>query len=361
MALPLSQAFTARAIRVVWDNYKASLGKQPYLGRMKFGTRKQIGLDISFITGRNGLPVTLKTSNFDARAELRNAIGFKKIENSMPFFREGYMVSEKEEQDYASFVSNTDDRYAMQVLNRIMKNPLDLIDGANVVPERMIWQLLAPTDGVPKINLKLDGQAYTIDYTGDNGVEYKRDHFTELTGTSKWSDSANATPLDDLITVKRTFAKKTGNKLGIFSMNTETWEMVLAAEDTKKQVLGTIAYQGGVRLDESDVVVYLKGKGITIEVYDKLYVAEDGTTQYFIPTGVVSCQTPGVFLGDVVYGTTPEERSGNEAEGNLSIVDTGVAVYTYTTQHPVNTFAICSEIVLPTYEGMDSVHVMKVA
>lgn len=361
MALPLSKAFTARAIRVVWDNYKASLGEPPYLGRMKFGTRKQEGLDIAFITGENGLPVTLKASNFDARAELRNAIGFKKIENSMPFFREGYMVTEKEEQDYASFVNNTDERYALQVLNNIMKKPINLVKGANVVPERMIWQLLAPVDGVPKISLSLDGQAYTIDYTADNGVEFKRDHFTELTGTSKWSDAENSTPLDDLITVKREFAKKTGHKLGIFSMNTETWEMILAADDTRNQILGFNDYQGGRRLDEADVVKYLKGRGITVEIYDKLYVAEDGTTQYFIPTGVVSCQTPGAFLGDVVYGTTPEERSGDESEGNLSIVETGVAIYTYVTQHPINTYSVCSEIVLPTFEGMNSIHVMKVA
>ena len=361
MALPLREAFTARAIGINWDNYKASQGEAPYLGRTKFGTRKQEGLDLKFIKGKNGLPVSLKASNFDAKATLRDAIGFTDIQNEMPFFRESYMVSEKDEQDYASYVSNTDSRYANQVLANIMKKPIDLVKGANVVPERMIWQLLAPTDGVPKITLNLNGESFVIDYTADNGLAHKVDHFTEMTGTSKWDVPASATPLADLIEVKKTFSKKTGYSLTRFSMNTETWEMVTAAEDTKKQVLGIVAYQGGIRLDDADVVKYLRGKGIEIEIYDKMFVAEDGTTQYFIPTGIVSAQTGGVYLGEVVYGTTPEERSGNKSTGNLSIVETGVALYTYTTEHPINTHCVCSEIVLPSFEGMDSVHVIKVS
>lgn len=361
MALPLKEAFTARAIGINWDNYQASLGEPPYLGRTKFGTRKQNGLDLKFIKGKNGLPVSLKASNFDAQAPLRDAIGFSDIQNSMPFFRESYMVTEKEEQDYASYVESNNASYANQILANIMKKPLDLVRGANVVPERMIWQLLAPADGIPKIVVNINGKTYDIDYTADNGVAHKADHFIELTGTDKWSDSANATPLADLTDAKKNFSKKTGYSLARFSMNTETWEMVLNAEDTKKQVLGIVAYQGGIRLEDADVAKYLRNKGIEIEVYDKMYVDDNGTSQYFIPTGVVSAQAAGVFLGDVVYGTTPEERSGNETDGSLSIVDTGVAIYTYTTNHPINTHSVVSEIVLPTFEGMDAVCVMKVA
>lgn len=361
MALPLKEAFTARAIGVNWDNYQASLGEPPYLGRTKFGTRKQNGLDLKFIKGKNGLPVSLKASNFDAQAPLRDAIGFSDIQNSMPFFRESYMVTEKEEQDYASYVESNNASYANQILAQIMKKPLDLVRGANVVPERMIWQLLAPADGIPKIVVNINGETYDIDYTVDNGVEHKRDHFIELTGTDVWSDSANATPLADLIDAKKNFSKKTGYSLARFSMNTETWEMVLNAEDTKKQVLGIVAYQGGIRLEDADVARYLRNKGIEIEVYDKMYLDDNGTSQYFIPTGIVSAQAAGVFLGDVVYGTTPEERSGNETDGSLSIVETGVSIYTYTTNHPINTHSVVSEIVLPTFEGMDAVAVMKVA
>lgn len=363
MALALKEAFTARALGVMWDNYQKSLGMPPYLGRSKFGTQKQDSLELRFIMGKNNMPVSLKASNFDARAELREVGGFSDIQNEMPFFREGYMVTEKEEQEYANYMSAENATGILSnVLREISKKPMSLIEGANVVPERMIWSLLAPADGVPRIVVNVAGTQYSIDYTTDNGVEHKKNHFVDITGTAadKWSSTATATPLDDLIQTKKNFAKKTGYSLTRFSMNTETWEMVCKAEDTKKQVLGITAYNGGIRLRDAEVVAYLREYGIEIEVYDRMYVDEAGQTQYFIPTGIVSAQSSGIFLGNFVYGRTPEERSGSLLDGTLSIVDTGVAVYTYTTDHPINTHCVVSMIGLPSFEGMDSVLVMKV-
>lgn len=361
MALSLKEAFTARALSVAWNNYVKTLGTPPYLGRSKFGTRKQEGLDLRFIKGSHGLPVSLKASNFDAQAPLRDGIGFSDIQNEMPFFRESYMVTEREEQDYANYAAAENSGLANQVLREIMKSPMMLIDGARVVPERMIWQLLAPVDGVPKITVKINDKAYNIDYTTDDGAEYKEKHFSELTGEDMWSAPATATPLEDLIQIRRDFAKKTGYSLSRFTMNTETFEMILNAEDTKKQVLGIVAYQGGIRMRQEDVLSYLRGYGIEIEVYDKMYVDETGATQYFVPTGIVSAQSAGVYLGDFVFGRTPEERSGSLANGTLSVVETGISVYTYATEHPINTHCVVSMIGLPTYEGMDSTVVIKVA
>ena len=362
MALPLRDAFTARALGIMWDNYKASLGLPPYLGRTKFGTDKQDSLELKYIKGKNGIPVSLKASNFDAQAELRDVGGFSDVQNEMPFYREGYMVTEKEEQQYDNYANASNSTLANQVLREIAKKPLGLIQGAMVVPERQIWELLAPYDGVPKVTVKIGGKSYTVEYTEDEGVEHKKDHFIEITGAEdKWSASETATPLDDLIQTKREFSKKTGYSLTRFSMNTETFGMITKAEDTKKQVLGITAYTGGIRLEDEDVAKYLRGKGIEIEVYDKMYKDEDGTTQYFIPTGIVSAQPGGVYLGNYVFGRTPEERSGSTTDGNLSIVETGIAVYTYQTDHPINTHCVVSMIGLPTFEGMDSVVVMKVA
>lgn len=365
-ALPLAEAFTARSLGVMWNNYKKTLGSAPYLGRQKFGTRKQDSLDLRFIKGKSGLPVSLKASNFDAQAELRDVGGFSDIQNEMPFYRESYMVTEKEEQEYDNYRSAENSNLANQVLREISKKPMNLIVGARVVPERQIWSLLAPEDGVPKIEVRIGKDKYTVEYTSDNGVAHKKDHFVDVTNggsatTDKWSATATATPLDDLIQIRRDFAKKTGYSLTRFSMNTETWEMVLNAEDTKKQVLGITAYNGGIRLQQSQVVEYLRGYGIEIEVYDKIYIDPvDGQTKYFIPTGIVSAQSAGVYLGDYVFGKTPEERSGSLTDGNLSIVETGIAVYTYATNHPINTHCVVSMIGLPTFEGMDSVVVIKV-
>ena len=360
--LPLKDAFSARALGVMWDNYKATLGLPPYLGRTKFGTAKQDSLDLRFIKGSNGTPVALKATNFDAQAPLRDGKGFTDITNEMPFYRESYMVTEKEEQEYANYQSAENATLANQVLREIAKKPLDLVQGATVVPERQIWSLLAASDGIPKIPVIIEGTTYNVEYTTDNGTAYKRDHYINIASdnSDKWSATATATPLDDMVKTKKDFSKKTGYSLARFSMNGETWEMVLNAEDTKKQVLGITAYNGGIRLSDNDVVAYLRERGIEVEVYNKVYIDESGNTQYFIPTGVVSCQSAGVYIGTYTFGRTPEERSGSLANGNLSIVETGVSVYTYTTEHPINTHCVVSMIGLPTYEGMDSVVIMKV-
>ena len=362
--LPLGEAFTARALGVAWNNYQQTLGTAPYLGRSFFGTDKKIGLDLRFIKGRKGLPVALKASNFDAKAPLRDPIGFKDIQNEMPFFREGYTVTEKEEQEYMKYLDAENSDLANQVLREIMKNPMDLVLGADVVPERMIWQLMAPVDGIPKIDVVVDGgDKYSIDYTGDNGVAYKKTNYIELSGTSLWSDSVNATPIQDLVDAQEQHKDNTGEILSTFVMNQKTWKQFVNAEDTRKQVQGILAYQNGIRIKDSEVKSYmLDNYGITILVYNKLYIGEDGASHKFIPDGVVSGIAGTVSsLGTVWYGTTPEERSGSLAKGDLSIVNTGVSIYTYTTEHPVNTHCIVSEIVLPSYENMDSVFIMKVA
>ena len=177
MALPLREAFTARSLEVMWDNYKASLALPPYLGRQKFGTTKQDSLSIRYIMGENSQPIALKASNFDAQAPLRDVGGFQDIQNKMPFYRESYMTTEEEEQTYADYQAAENSSLANQVLKQISKKPMMLIQGAMVVPERQIWELLAPADGVPKVTVNIEGKKYVIDYTADNGTKHKTDHF----------------------------------------------------------------------------------------------------------------------------------------------------------------------------------------
>ena len=362
--LPLGEAFTARALGVAWNNYQQSLGIAPYLGRSFFGTDKKLGIDLRFIKGRRGLPVALKASHFDAKAPLRDAIGFKDIQNEMPFFREAYMVSEKDEQEYMKYLETENSAYANQVLREIMKNPMELVLGADVVPERMIWQLMAPTDGVPRITVAIDGGAtYDIDYTSDDGAEYKAKNYLALEGTNLWSAADTATPIQDLVDAQEQHRMNHGEELSTFIMNQKTWKQLVNAEDTKKQVLGVTAYTAGISIKDKDVKSFLLDNyGITVLVYNKLYVNEAGASKTFIPDGVVTGVAGNAnMLGTVWYGTTPEERSGSLANGTLSIVNTGVSIYTYTTEHPVNTHCVVSEITLPSYENMDSVFVMKVA
>ena len=74
-----------------------------------------------YILGENSQPISLKASNFDAQAELRDVGGFQDIQNEMPFYRESYMVTEKEEQQYENYQSAENSNLANQVLRQISK------------------------------------------------------------------------------------------------------------------------------------------------------------------------------------------------------------------------------------------------
>ena len=138
MALPLRDAFTARALGIMWYNYQSSLGLTPYLGSTILGTDTSYSLELTYIKGKNGIPVSLKASNFDAQAELRDVGGFSDVQNEMPFYREGYKVTEKEEQQYDNYVNAANSTMANQVLREIAKKPMSLIHGAKIVPEAQI-------------------------------------------------------------------------------------------------------------------------------------------------------------------------------------------------------------------------------
>lgn len=360
----LGDILTARAIGIAWNSYQRERATAPFLGRSFFGTAKKDGLDLRWITGADGLPVALKGAAFDALAPLRDPIGFQSIQQEMPFFRESVVTFERDEQEYARFAEAGNDAYTAQILRQVMKNPLGLIDAATIVPERMIWQLLAPADGVPKITVAVDGGAtYDIDYTGDAGVAYKATNYTANSGTSAWSDAANATPIADLIAMSKKNINAHGKALNVFIMNSTTWGYLMNAASTRDVVLGAIAAQSGQILFDNAVKQFiLSNLGATVLVYDKVYANASGVATPFIPDGVVTGLANGVGeLGTVWFGTTPEERSGDASIGNLTLVETGVAVYTYTTPHPINTHTVVSEIVLPSYENMADVAVYKVA
>ena len=82
---------------------------------------------------------------------------------------------------------------------------------------------------------------------------------------------------------------------------------------------------------------------INCTYHDKLYADEGGASHKFVPDGYVSFIPEGA-LGKTAYGTTPEEADlAGSGKADVAIV---------------NTFA--SEIVLPSFERMDEVAVMKV-
>lgn len=329
----------------------------PYLGLNWFAEKKKSGLDLSWIKTHKGLPVSLKPSNFDALPALRARGGLKKEKTQMAFFREQMIVTEEDAQEIAR-IADENDPYLQGALQSIYDDTNTLVQGAEVVPERMRMQLLATVKGHPVIGIESDGVKYNYDY--DPTGEYAKEHFVELQGTSQWSDAVNSKPLTDLDNGRKALAKK--GKIARYAlMNSNTFQYILESAQVKNSLLAqnTTAI---VEVNDDNVMAIVRNRTkLTIVLYDKMFVDEEGQEQYFYPDNKVTLLPDGA-LGSTWFGTTPEERTANQvADVDVSIFGTGIAVAVKTEYGPpALTSVTASEIVLPSYEGMDSTFVLEV-
>ena len=330
----------------------------PYLGLNWFGEKKKSGLDLSWIKTHKGLPVSLAPSNFDALPTLRARGGLKKEKTQMAFFREQMVVTEEDAQEIDR-IKDENDPYLASALQSIYDDTNALVSGAQVVPERMRMQLLATVDGHPTIGIESDGVKYAYDY--DPTGEYAKEHYTKLLDTAKWSDMENSKPLTDLNNARKALAKK-GKIAAYVLMNSNTFDYLLENAQIKNAILAQNP-TANIELTEDNVISIVRQRTkLTIVIYDKMFADEDGNDQYFYPDNKVTLLPQGK-LGSTWFGTTPEERTaGQVADVDVTIYGTGIAVAVKTEYGPpAITSVTASEIVLPSYEGMDSTFVIEVA
>lgn len=359
MAITINDLFTPQAIAENWTEVHSNA--IPYLGSGLFPARKKMGLDLAWIKGYKGLPVSLKPSAFDAKPTFRDRIGVTKVETEMAFFREAMTLSEKDEQDIMR-IQDTNSPYAQDILNRIFDDANTLIDGANVVPERMIMQLLSPADGNVGINITANNVPYVYGYdTPDH--KFQTNNFLSLAADSanKWSATATADPLTDFRTAMDKVEEATGTRPSVAIVSRKTFNYLLANAKIKSAILAQNP-TANIFMTDGILKAFLQAQlGLDVIIYTKKYKDESGTAHQFYPDDMCTLIPDGA-LGSTWYGTTPEERSGMGSGSKISIVNTGIAVLTYTTPTPpINTITSVSEIVLPSFERMDEVYVMKVA
>ena len=145
-------------------------------------------------------------------------------------------------------------------------------------------------------------------------------------------------------------------------MNTKTFNLMAATDAVKNRWLTTTGRSMGYLTDAEVAAVVSGTSGLQIVIYDKQFADEDKKAHGFIPDGFVAL-IPSGTLGSTWYGTTPEEADlmGANANAEVSIVNTGVAITRIVDNHPVNINTFASEIVLPSFERMDEVYVLQVS
>lgn len=354
--MDLRELFTPAAIAAQWEEVYSN--KIPYIGGAFFPAHKKAGLDLSWIKGSKGLPVSLMPSAFDAKATFRDRIGVSKVETEMPFFREGFKIKERDRQEILR-VRESNDPYLDAILNRIYDDANELIEGAVVVSERMAFQLLFPDSGNMQIVIKANGVDYSYNY--DASGAWKASNYTALISPATWDQTATADPFASLTALRDAITGATGSTPTIALMNTVTFNLIGKTDAVKNRFLATSGRAVGY-ITNADVKAVIKDvTGLDIVLYDKKYKNESKVESKFVPDDYVALLPEGA-LGGMWYGTTPEEADlmGSQSNAQVSLVNTGVAITRVVEEHPVNINTFASEIVLPSYERMNEVGLIKV-
>ncbi len=359
--LNLSDVFNSASVAM--NRTEVESNRIPYLGEAYFPSRKKMGLDLKWIKIHKGLGVALKPSTFDAIPTVRPRGGAKLTQEEMPFFRESMIIKEKDMMELAR-IQDSNDPYLQPVIDSIYDDTNTLIDGADIAVEKMRMQLLAPTDGDLKITIgAADNTSYIYDYDADN--KWSEKHFTSNLSGATWDNPTTAKPLTD-IRKGIQYLASIGYTGATILGNSTTFDYLLDCDQVKNALVSITGQTIGF-LDTETVEEVLRRKlKIDWLSYDKMYTDYDGVEKKFYPDNYVTIIGNGQ-LGNTWYGTTPEELTMMNFMGmpqppvDISVLDRGVAVAVkseYKPAHTVTTTA--SQIVLPSFEGMDGIYVIKV-
>ena len=173
-----------------------------------------------------------------------------------------------------------------------------------------------------------------------------------------WSDHENCDPIADAqMVIDKALAKGVILKAMVISPKTmsnlvkskKIASYILAQNSTAK------IYMNKARVKE----VFKNELNIEIIVYEKLFKDYDGKDKAYYPDTMATFLPEGA-LGNLWYGTSPIERKAlGSKDANVSQVNTGVNIMVTQEHDPENTKTVVDEIVLPSFECMDSVYLLK--
>ena len=320
----------------------------PYLGETLFPNQKKLGLTLSWLKGKKGLPVALKLSAFDVKAIPRQRIGMEKLSTDMPFFKESMYVDEELRQELNKVMESGNSLYIDAVMNRIFDDTTTLLEAARVSRERMRMQLI--TTG--EISMASNGQAYDYDYGLDATTQ-------KVDASTTWA-STSADIIGDIHKWQDDIESVTGIRPNRAVCTRKTWNYFLKNLPIKKTL--AVLSDGTEYMSQTKLRSYLAEElDLAVTVYDKRYMAENGTATKYIPDDTFILLPPG-NLGNTWFGTTPEESDlmASANVENVAIVDTGVAITTMKQTDPVNVETKVTQICLPDFPTADQIVIADV-
>lgn len=358
--LQIADIFDSEAVALyITQEYE---NRSPFLGEILFPNKKIFGTGISWYNHEKVAGELLKPSNYDAVPTLRTRGQASLTKEEMILFRESIDVKEADIRQIAN-VRDENDPLLTTIVDSLYSDTKRLADSAENVAEVLRMQLLAPANGEMKITIGLsDNTMYAYNY--DKNGAWKNSNYLALSGTDIWDNPTTSKPLSDMNNATSRLRKK-----GIIAtdaiMNSATF-LKMSKSDEIKAALITFSGQPVTFITDSIVKSVVKdATGLNIIIDDDQYTDYSGQSQKFYPDNYVSI-IGNQLLGNTYRGSTPEETTKYlnipDAPVDISVMENGIAIAIQTVYKP--SFAVtttASQIVLPSYEGMDGVYVMKVA
>lgn len=332
----------------------------PYFAETLFPAKKQLGTDISWLKGANGLPVAIQPSEYDVKARLREKTGFEGVATEMAFFREATRIGEKDRQQLNLLLNNPESQMAMPIIRNIFDEVARLVEGVRVQGEYMRCQLL--TAG--KIDVtSADGRVkYVYDYGQQNLFKCKKGH-------AAWGEANEAAdPVRDINAWCDYMEVLRGIRPTRLVMNRNTFldmihspkvHKMMYPDDSALNYYVTDAKAKSFIEEATGCAIFIYAKKITTLSHDTGIATGDVVN--LIPDGKVVILPPRASLGSTWYGTTPEESdlmTGSDAQ--VSIVNNGTAITTYKETHPVQVVTVVSSVMIPSFETIDDCAVANV-
>lgn len=329
---------TAKNIAQYW--IEKNVNEQPLLGETLFPAVREIGIKLEWIKGAKNQPVGLRLAAYDTKAIRRDRQGFEEYSTKMPFFKESMYIDEELRQNLNTLMQTNNEQMINQILTKIFDDEITLLKATRVTLERMRMEAL--TAGT--ITMASNGQAYDYDY----GVPADQ----KVDVTTVWSD-----PSADIIGDITKFVEDMKAK-GVVITRAVCNSSVAKNFRTNTALKNAIYVfaNGTVNVTTARALDYIYNEtGISIYVYDNVYVDESGKAVKYVPDNTLVLMPKGT-LGNTHFGVTPEESDlSNSLNAEVSIVDNGVAVTTYGTEDPVNVETKVSMVALPSFERANEI------
>lgn len=340
MAKSMFEIFTAPNLKARWENNEKE--RTPFYGDALFRAKKQLGIEISQLTGKRPKVRPLNLSSFDAKVIPLSREAFSRITTEMPFFKNSYNINEKQRQELNKVLSSGNQAYIDPIVNYIWDDQTNLLANADVTRE-MLRMMLVTSGTIAFAN---NGQAIAYDYELSNKK------------SATWTDVNTADPVSDIETLLDDVEQSSGVRPTRILMNSVTLNNLRKINSIRLAILKEAT---NVFVSKQQVVTYLETElQATIVIYNKGYTdIESGAFVKFVPDNTISVYQEG-YLGDGVFGTTPEESdlmTGTDAQ--VSITDTGVAITVSKLTDPVNVDTKVSMIYLPVLYT-DSIGILTV-